>query len=103
MEDYKIYITELLLKWYSPTDNGRKKTLMSTLQLLELFRGVIPKEPIDEHDIFQIMKEQNFQTSLEVVTEKVCIFAGDKDKGIPPEYNEVEVGRVFCWVLYANQ
>lgn len=59
MEDYKEIIKQMLLRDFSPEGSG-KETYLSTIQILEMVRGVIPSKPIDEHAIFEAMQEAGF-------------------------------------------
>lgn len=99
MEDYKEIMKTLLWRYYSPIAAGNK-VLKSTPDLLVMFRGIIPMQPITEHDVYEVMKELGFEIEQKIIKEKVCIFEGDEDEGLPAEYDEVEVGRVFLWALY---
>lgn len=63
MEDYKELIKEMLLRDFSPEGSG-KETYLSTIQILEMVRGVIPSKPIDEHAIFEAMQEAGFHYEL---------------------------------------
>lgn len=59
MEDYKELIKQMLLRDFSVAPSGYLLKL-STLQILEMVRGVIPSKPIDEHAIFEAMQEAGF-------------------------------------------
>ncbi|MDR7695372.1 hypothetical protein D1000_07085 [Riemerella anatipestifer] len=101
MEDYKEIMKELLLRFYSPIGvSGGNKIHKSTQELLSMFRGVIPSTPITEHDVFEVMKDCSFEIEHKILTKEVCIYEGDEEKGIPAEYDKVEVGRVLLWGLY---
>ena len=71
-----------------------------TFEVLNEVRGLIPNHPIDEHDIYGLLKEMYFEQAQKIIYEKVCTFEGDEKKGIPPEYEQVEIGRIFVWNLY---
>ena len=73
---------------------------MQSCEALRLLRGVIPNEPIDKHDMYDVMKECGFTISQKILTKKICIFEGDEKKNIPPEYDHVEAGRILVWNLY---
>lgn len=100
MEDYKEEIKKLLQKYYDTLGEDDNKIYKTTVEILEEVRGVIPFQPIDDHDIYELMKELNFWQDQEIIFEKVCIFEGDSSENIPPEYDNVEVERVFKWVLF---
>lgn len=93
MEDYKEIMEDLLLRYYSPVEG--KKIYKSTKDLHVMFLGVIPYTPITEHDVFEVMRDANFQMEQKIITEKKMIFKGDEEEGIPAEYDNVEIGRVF--------
>lgn len=100
MEDYKQLMKDLFLKYYSPMGDDFQKKHTTTFEVLVMFRGIIPNEPIGEHEVFDILKELGFRQELQILYEKKCIFEGDEEKGMPPEYDEVEAGRIFKWVVY---
>lgn len=103
MHDYTQTMKEILAKYYEPTsllENVLPVYQASTVQMLNWFRGIIPKHPIDEHDVFDVLKELGFQQVQKILTEKVCIVEANPKKGIKAEYDEVEIGRVLVWNLY---
>ena len=100
MEDYKEIIKELFLRYYNQVGSKEEKRLLTTQSILTMMQGIIPNEPIGEHDIYEVMKELNFRQELEILYDKICIFEGDKENHLPPEYEKIETGRVFKWVVY---
>jgi hypothetical protein len=100
MEDYKEEIRNLLLKYYTNAGSEHKKLQRTTAEILQEIRGVIPNDPISEHDVYEILKEMEFDQSQKIFYEKVCTFAGDKEKGLMPEYEQKEAGRLFVWEFY---
>lgn len=75
MEDYKEIIKEMLLRDFSPNIplNSSLKgeaykqgnvIKMTTAQVLQMVQGVIPYTPIDEHDVFDSLKECGFEYKL---------------------------------------
>lgn len=64
MEDYKELIKELLLRYYSTEAQLGETHYKSTYEILTMLQGVIPNEPISEHDVFAVMKELGFQIEL---------------------------------------
>lgn len=102
MEDYKEEIRLLLQKYYCNAGEEYKKIQRTTNDILHMVKGVIPSEPISEHDIYELMKELCFEQEQKILTENVCTFEGDEKQGIPPEYEDVEVGRMFVWKLFEN-
>ena len=99
MEDYKEIIKELFLRYYNQVGSKEEKRLLTTQSILTMMQGIIPSEPIGEHDIYEVMKELNFRQELEILYDKICIFEGDKENHLPPEYEKIET-RVFKWVVY---
>lgn len=61
MEDYKEELRKLLLNWYSPIAERGTFVEHTTQELLEIFRGVLPAEPLSEHDVYEVMKEESFE------------------------------------------
>ena len=100
MEDYKEEIRNLLLKYYQNAGKEHKLLKCTTSEVVNEVRGLITKEPIDEHDIYELLKEMHYEQAQKIIYEKVCTFDGDEKKGIPPEYEQVEIGRMFVWNLY---
>ena len=49
------------------------------------------------------MTDMGFYQELEIIYGQVCIFEGDKEKGISAEYDRVEVDRVFKWVVFEKK
>lgn len=78
MEDYKQEIRNLILAYYEPSGTG-KALHKSTIQILEMCQGVIPDQPITQHDIYEVMKELGFKIEL----------VGDE-----------EYEKEFRWLLY---
>jgi len=103
MEDYKEKIKELFLRYYRNIGEEEEKTYLSTKRILEMVGGVIPSKPISEHDIYECMTDMGFYQELEITYGQVCIFEGNKEKGIPAEYDRVEVDRVFKWVVFEKK
>ena len=99
MQDYKEIMKHALLNYYEQ-DSEIPPYQITTKLLLDWFRGVIPKEPMDEHDVFDVLIELGFKQSQKRIMEKVCIVQEDKKKGIRAEYDEIEVGRILVWNLY---
>ncbi|MBP7357342.1 MAG: hypothetical protein KA871_04440 [Cloacibacterium sp.] len=100
MEDYKEEIRNLLLKYYHNAGEEHKLLQRTTSEVLNEVRGLIPKHPIDEHDIYDLLKEMLFEQAQKIIYENVCTFEGDEKQGIPPEYEKVEIGRIFVWNVY---
>lgn len=99
MDDYKILMRELLLQYYDPTPEG-EAVQMQTSEVLRWLRGIIPNDPIDEHDTYDVLKEIGFTQSQKIIRKKVCTFEGNKKAGIAPEFEEREIARILVWNLY---
>ena len=65
MEDYRQEIINLLTEYYT-TEKKENAIYSSTAEILDEVRGVIPSEPINEHDIYDIMKQLGFQVILNI-------------------------------------
>ena len=65
MEDYRQEIINLLAEYYN-TEKKENAIYSSTAEILDEVRGVIPSEPINEHDIYDIMKQLGFQVILNI-------------------------------------
>ena len=103
MQDYKEIMKTILAKYYEPTsilENVMPVYEATTDKMLHWFRGVIPENPIDEHDVYDILLEQGFQQKQKIIYEKVQITKGNPKKGIKPEFEDVEVRRILVWHLY---
>ena len=80
MNDYKEIIKTLLLRYYSPQFAGTvAKAYHTTSQVLAMVQGVIPNEPIDQHDVYDVLQELGF--TIELVT-------------MPDDT------QVYCWCMY---
>lgn len=64
MEDYIEIIKELILRYYSIEAQLGETVYKSTYEILTMLQGVIPDNPISEHDVFAVMKELGFQIKL---------------------------------------
>ncbi|MFJ1328170.1 hypothetical protein [Capnocytophaga canimorsus] len=69
MENYKEIIKEMLLRDFSTRPIDTKKALkevqlMTTIEVLQMVQGIIPSKPIDEHDIFDVLKETGFNYGI---------------------------------------
>ena len=80
MEDYKEDIRGLIGRYYTPyaTTESWESTYKSTIELLAMVVGVIPTTPINEHDIYEVMKEMGY--AIELVAQ--------------------EAGEAFLWRMY---
>ena len=80
MNDYKEILKTLLLRYYSPQFAGTvAKAYHTTSQVLAMVQGVIPNEPIDQHDVYEVLQELGF--TIELVT-------------MPDDT------QVYCWCMY---
>lgn len=100
MEDYKEEIKNLVMKYYTTSGKDHHKILRTTSEILREVTGVIPSKPITEHEIYEVMKELEFETEQNIIFQEVCINEGDEKNGIQPEYDKVEVGRVLSWAMF---
>lgn len=64
MEDYKETIKELLLRDFTPETNGEKPVFFSTTAILKMVQGVIPRSPVSEHDVFDVLSDLGFKKHL---------------------------------------
>ena len=65
MNDYKEILKTLLLRYYSPQFAGTvAKAYHTTSQVLAMVQGVIPNEPIDQHDVYEVLQELGFTIEL---------------------------------------
>ena len=65
MNDYKEILKTLLLRYYSPQFAGTvAKAYHTTSQVLAMVQGVIPTEPIDQHDVYEVLQELGFTIEL---------------------------------------
>lgn len=98
MEDYKTEMKDLLLQYYSPVPDGNN-VQMFTSDLLRWFRGIIPAEPVNEHDVYEVLKESGFKISQKIETEKMPNPKFGTNTSEPKKI-EVETDRVLVWDLY---
>lgn len=88
MEDYKEVIKELLLRNFTPT--GINPVFFNTTVILKMVQGIIPKKPISEHDVYEVLKELGFKQQLKTFYKK------DKDG---KDTTEIDY-QVYLWVFY---
>ena len=80
MNDYKEILKTLLLRYYSPHPIGVvEKQYKTTSQVLAMAQGIIPSEPIDQHDIYDVLQELGFTIELVEMPDNTL---------------------VYCWCLY---
>lgn len=80
MNDYKEILKTLLLRYYSPHPIGAvEKQYKTTSQVLAMAQGIIPSEPIDQHDIYDVLQELGFTIELVQIPDDIF---------------------VYCWCLY---
>ena len=80
MNDYKEILKTLLLRYYSPHPIGAvEKQYKTTSQVLAMAQGIIPSEPIDQHDIYDVLQELGFTIELVQIPDDIL---------------------VYCWCLY---
>jgi hypothetical protein len=99
MDDYVQVMKDLLLEYYSTTPEG-SKIEMQTGDVFRWLKGIIPDQPVTEHDVFDVLTELGYKKSQKILTKKVQTVKADKSKGIIAEYEEKEIGRILVWVLY---
>ncbi|MDO4763525.1 MAG: hypothetical protein Q4A00_03995 [Flavobacteriaceae bacterium] len=87
MEDYKQVIKELITQYFSPSPTGGEEIYKGTFEILVMCKGVIPTQPISEHDVFEVMKELGFSIELQPVE--------DEETG--------QENDMFLWKLYENK
>lgn len=100
MEDYKQEMRDLFTQHYAPQGEEHQQMKRTTHDVWQELRGVIPRHPIDEHDVYEMLKSLGFELGLEIVHEQVCIVEENKAKGIKAEYDKKETGRYFVWLVY---
>lgn len=99
MNDYTPIIIEMLTREYSNVPLGSKNSpvitplFMSTSRILQMVRGIIPKNPIDEHDIFAIMQELGYRQVLKT------IYHTDQDGN---ETQEIDY-QIYLWELFPKK
>lgn len=65
MNDYKEILKTLLLQYYSAQEEEHSEQVYkSTLQVLKMAQGVLPTEPIDQHDVYEALTELGFPIEL---------------------------------------
>lgn len=100
MENYKQEIKNLLSLYYATRGEDKAKITKTTQQILRICQGVIPTQPVTEHDIYEVMKEMDFKIEQEIITKDYYRYEGDEKAGVPPIQKDVEMYRRFLWVLY---
>ena len=74
MEDYKEKIRKLILKYYSPIETQGEKEYKTTIEILNMCKGVIPSEPITEHDIYEVMEALFFKIEKKLLNDWELFF-----------------------------
>ncbi|QWA38889.1 hypothetical protein [Chryseobacterium sp. ZHDP1] len=99
MNDYIQIMKDIIQEYYSTTPEGNKIE-MQTSAILRWFKGVIPDQPITEHDVFDVLTELGYKKSQKILTERIQTVKANKKEGIQAEYEDVEVARILVWNLY---
>ncbi|MBG0515298.1 hypothetical protein HZP84_04110 [Elizabethkingia anophelis] len=102
MNDYIEIMKDLFLKDYSPDGLPEDKENMTTDYIFKMFQGIIPQYPIDEHDVYNMLSDLGFKQELVILYEEVCIVKENKKKGIKAEYDKIETGRMYKWIIFAK-
>lgn len=89
MEDYIEIIKKLIESNFLPFHSEESTPIqMGTYRILQMVHGVIPSEPIDEHDIFNVMTELGYKKTLKTLYNQ-------------KEGEEKKVsGYVYLWQMY---
>ena len=75
MNDYKEILKTLLLRYYSPHPIGAvEKQYKTTLQVLYMAQGIIPSEPIDQHDVYDVLQELGFTIELVEMPDNTLVY-----------------------------
>ncbi len=91
MEDYKEEIKILLSRYFKPTTTVKGIQYCSTAYVLKMLQGVIPSTPIDEHDVFEVLKELEFEQELH------HFYKIDEESGV--KTSEISSSS-FLWKMY---
>lgn len=100
MEDYKQEMRDIFGRYYSTEGAEHRQMKRTTTDILHELRGVIPAHPIDEHDVYEMLKALGFEQDKEIIYQQITVVEEDKKKGIEAEYDNVEIGRRFVWLVY---
>jgi hypothetical protein len=99
MDDYVQIMKDLLQEYYSTTPEG-SKIEMQTSDVFRWLKGIIPDQPVTEHDVFDVLTELGYKKSQKIITKRVQTVKANKKEGIQAEYEDQEVGRILVWNLY---
>lgn len=99
MDDYVQVMKDLLQEYYSTSPEGNKIE-MRTSDVFTWFKGIIPDEPISQHDVFDVLTELGYKKSQKIITKQVQTVKANKNLGIKSEFEEKEIGRILVWILY---
>lgn len=89
MKDYIEIIKQLISSKFTPTPfAGATALQLGTYRILQMVQGVIPSEPTDEHDIFNVMTELGYKKVLKTLY--------SKEEGKKKEVS----GYVYLWEMY---
>ena len=75
MNDYKEILKTLLLQYYTPHPIGAvEKQYKTTSQVLYMAQGIIPSEPIDQHDVYDVLQELGFTIELVEMPDNTLVY-----------------------------
>jgi hypothetical protein len=100
MIDYKEKMIALFQRYYLPEGEEYQKKLMSTMEIFVMFSGVLPNQPITEHDVYEMLEEVGYHQEREILYNEVVVVEEDKKRGIKEEIDLVEAGVIFKWVIF---
>lgn len=100
MLDYKEKMIALFQRYYMPEGEEYQKKNMSTMQVFVMFSGVLPSEPISEHDVYEMLEELGYYQERVILYEEKIIVPEDKKEGIKEEIDLVPAGVIFKWVVF---
>jgi len=100
MLDYKEKMIALFQRFFCPDGDIENKKHMTTIEVLEMFLGVIPSEPVSEHDVYEILEELGYTQDRVIIYEEKETASANENLGIKRQIDLVEVGVVFKWVVF---
>jgi hypothetical protein len=59
--NYKDEVKRLITENYEPADTLSKEFEMTTLQLTEILRNILPLNAVDEHLVYEALRELGFE------------------------------------------
>lgn len=103
MIDYKEKMIALFQRYYTNDGEMHQKKNMTTSQIFFMFCGVLPNQPITEHEVYEMLDELGYMQERVIIYNEETLVEENKNLGIKEKIDLVEAGQVFKWVVFEKE